>query len=446
MIEFTVISLFVILLLAYYTMGRNLSRPSILYVGGFLACAIVAYNWKTEWGLNKMSPTTVFMIVGGALVFYLAELFDYKKHQKKNIKVTFEIKNFKLLSKTKLLLFFLFQIVVLLLMSRAKMSYAMTDDLSEAMVQINDEVKFENTLVKMPIYIQQPYNFIMNARILWCVLFPYYLFKSKQYNIHKLLLFLNLLAGTLGSMVGGGRMGVLEGIISVSIFCYICYQVKNGWQKKKLPKKVVFSLACVVILFILFFVQLGYALGRKESEDPISLILAIYCGAEIKNLDDYIQHPFKQGNERGLPAQYTFCGFYDKIDVRLFGSNESRGNDPDLSFNSYGNYPLGNVYTVYYNFILDFGYWGAIIWTAFTSFIISFFYRKVLNSKFWDTGRPDLWMMYFLANIPTACFLAFFSNRLYESIAISSTIRSLFYWWLLILLFCGRETTRLKRI
>ena len=75
------------------------------------------------------------------------------------------------------------------MMARSKMAYAMTDELSEALVEINNETKFENTLVKYPIYVQQPYNLCGAARALWCVLLPYYLFKSRKYNFHKILLF-----------------------------------------------------------------------------------------------------------------------------------------------------------------------------------------------------------------------------------------------------------------
>ena len=93
MIEFIVISLFVILLLAYYTMGRNFSRPTLLYVGGFLACAIVAYFYKTEWGVHIMSPDTALIIIGGAFAFYLVELIEYKKHSSilENVEVTSDV-------------------------------------------------------------------------------------------------------------------------------------------------------------------------------------------------------------------------------------------------------------------------------------------------------------------------------------------------------------------
>lgn len=421
-------------------MGRNLSRPTILYVTGFVFCSIVAYIYKVEWGLDKMSSITAYIIVGGAFVFYLLELYDYKKHQINDIKINIESDDFIPIGKLKLVLFFFFQVIVYYLMAQSKMSYAMTDELSEALVEINNETKFENTLVKYPFYVQQPYNLCGAARALWPVLFSYYLFKSKKYFLHKLLIFVNFACAISGTLLSGGRTAILYDIIAFLSFCYICYQFKNGWKGGLLPRKTMIMIASSAVIFSLTFAEIGYAIGRKESEHPLSIIFSIYCGAEIKNLDDYIQHPFKQGNESGLVAQYTFCGMYGKIDQRFKGIDESRKYFPDLRFNEYGSYPLGNVYTTYFNNILDFGYAGTIVWTGFLAWVIALLYRKVLKSSFWSNGRLDLWILFYAINIPAACFLSFFANKLTETFTISGTIRGLLYWWFLIIFFQGRKT------
>ena len=120
---------------------------------------------------------------------------------------------------------------------------------------------------------------------------------------------------------------------------------------------------------------------------------------------------------------------YDMIAIRE-GKNEGRLNQPDLRFNDYGDYPLGNVYTTYYNFILDFGFLGALICTGVMSLIASFFYRKSVISRFWQTGRLDLWI---------ACFLSFFANKFFEGFTISGTIKQLIVWWILIIFLQGRK-------
>ena len=202
-------------------MGRNLSRPTILDVGGFLACAIVAYNYKMEWGLNKMSSDTVLVIVGGALIFYLVELYDYKNHPFKQKNIDIASDDFIPIKPLKLAVFLIFQIIVFALFARSEMSYAMTDDLSEAMVTVNDDTKFEGLSVKHPFYVQHTYYICMAARIIWCILLPYYLFKPKKYNLYKLLLTLNFVLGTLGTLISGGRTLVLYDFMSMAVVSYI---------------------------------------------------------------------------------------------------------------------------------------------------------------------------------------------------------------------------------
>ena len=439
MIEFIVIALFVILLLAYYTMGRNFSRPTILYVSGFLACAIVAYNYKMEWGLNKMSSDTVLVIVGGALIFYLVELYDYRNHPFKQDDIDIASDDFIPIKPLKLAAFLIFQIIVFALFAKSEMSYAMTDELSEAMATVNNDKKFEGMAIKHPVYIQQTFYICMAARTLWCILLPYYLFKSNKYRIHKLLIAMNFAVGMSGTVLTGGRTNVLFDLVSLAISGYICYQYNVHWRGGLLPKRVMIILTVVATVFTLSFVNLGTMLGRKESEDPVSIILSIYCGAEIKNLDDYIQHPFQQGNERGLLAQYTLCGLYDEIDVRLGGEAGRGMNFPDLRFNSYGNYPLGNVYTTYFNYILDFGTWGATLFSGFMAWLCAYLYRKTVISSLWSTGRLDLWLLFFVYKVPGACLLSFFSNKFFEDITVIGTFRTLVYWSILIFLFQGKK-------
>ncbi|MBR1521897.1 MAG: oligosaccharide repeat unit polymerase [Bacteroidaceae bacterium] len=415
-------------------MGRNLSRPTILYVSGFFACAVVASLYKVEWGLSKMSSNTVLILVGGAFMFYLVELLDFRRHSSNIEDVDITSDDFASIKPSRLMLFLISQIFVFALMAKSQMSYAMTDDLSEAMVTVNDDAKFHQTYVKHPFYVQHPFYICMAARTLWCILLPFYLFKSSRYNWHKILLTLNFVVGVSGTLLTGGRTNVLYDIISLAICGYICYQYKVKWRGGLFPKKIMLVLVIIVTIFTSTFTSLGTVLGRGESDDPVSIMLSIYCGAEIKNLDDYVQRPFKQGNESGLPLQYTLCGMHDEIQTRFLGGKiETRLNQPDLRFNSYRNYPLGNVYTTYLNFILDFGFWGAIIFVGAMAWICSFLYRKSVASSFWKTGRVNLWLLFFVFKVPGACFLSFFANKFFEDILIIGTFRTLIYWWLLIL-------------
>ena len=263
MIEAIVISLSILLLVAYKTLGKNLSRPSILYIGGFWICSIVAYNWKEEWGLDKMSEGTMFLIVGGALLFFLVEWHDYRTHSLiEQEEYKDEIIPMYPISSFKLVLFFFFQLMVFYMMARAKMAYAETEDLSEALLEVNNEEKFNDTLVKIPSYINYSYTLCRQAGYIWCILLPYYQFASSKYKKQKYLLALNLITIIVGIIFSGSRMGILNYLISYICFFYICYQHKNGWKWGFLPKKIMIGIFIGGLLFGGLFKPLAAAVGR----------------------------------------------------------------------------------------------------------------------------------------------------------------------------------------
>lgn len=428
MIEIVVLSLLIIFITAYYTLGKNPTRPTILYVFGFFACSVVAYLYKEEWGLHTMSPSTVFLLIGGAFVFYIVEYRDYKCHffHPKHINV----KSDPLcpISAKRLMIFLCFQLLTLALIAHFVKSYASTQDLSAAILEVNDDKKFNGNSIIVPFYVRIPSNFCLAALAYWCALFPYYMFKSKKYFLQKILLGLNLVAGVALTMLGGGRTNILYAILSVMSVAYMCMQFKCHWRGGLISRKFTIIVVTIMVLFITSFMYLGEVVGRRETQNPAELIMTMYCGAEIKNLDDYIQKPYRQGNETGRFAQYTMCAMYDAIDP-YFGKKP--GNGADISFNSYDGYPLGNVYTCYYDYTIDFGIWGALLVAGVMSFITSLFYRKTITSNFFKTGKVNLWMAYYTSKIPGVCILSFFSNKLFADFVIIGTIKTIIFWMLL---------------
>ena len=446
MIEAIVVSLSIILLIAYKKLGKNLSRPSIIYIGGFWACSIVAYLWKEEWGLDKMSGGTFFMIVGGALLFFLVEWYDYRIHtlideeesdsdrdSDSEREPAKEITPLYPISSFKLVLFFVFQLLSFYMMAKAKMAYAVTDDLATALVEINNDEKFNDTLVKLPFYINYPYTLCRQAGYIWCILLPYYQFASSRFRTQKYLLALNFFTIVIGILISGSRMGILNYIVSYICFFYICYQYKKGWKWGLLPKKMMALIFILGILFVGLFQTLSSFVGR-ENDEAISMYFAIYCGAQIKNLDDYIQVPFKQDNKDNLFAQYTISNVYNNIGQRQ-GSKESRQYSAELPFNDHGKYPLGNVYSAYYNYYLDFGYWG-IICAGVMSFVLAIVYRKMQESTFWETGLLNWGPILYSWLIPFA-FLCFFANEFWGTFSIEGVIKALLWWWIILVFFQG---------
>lgn len=441
MIEFIVISLSVILLVDYITSGKNLSRPSISYIGGFLLCAIVAYNWRVEWGLHKLSYGTLYFIVGGALLYFVVEFVYFKMYPIKTKEIDVSSDCFIPIKPIKLLLFFIFQIIAFYLFSKAKMAIAGTDNLAEALGQLNEETKFQGIALKIPAYARIPYYFCRSTGYIWAILLPFYMFKSREYRIQKFLIILNFLACMVGVFLSGGRMGFVFYLIPMMIFFYIIYQNSVHWRGGFFSKKVMIILVGVLFLLGTFWSGIGEAMGRKETKKLANEIFAIYCGAEIKNLDDYIRFPYKQKDEGEHFGQYTFKGMYGSIFDRTFKLHHRSS---DLDFNGYGYYSLGNVYTTYQDYYIDFRYWG--IWLAgLMSLVTAFFYRKAICSHFWENGRMTLGILFYayIANMPLLCF---FANQFWGKFTINGEVKTIIYWGIMIIYLQGYRNNYLKRV
>lgn len=428
-------------------LNNNLVRPSVLYIGGFWVCALVALLMKKEWGIEKICLTTVYYFVGGALLFFLVEWHDYYRFKNQtNKSIDFDDNSkFRVISTKKLIVFWIFQLFAYLFMAKAKMDYAGTSDISDTLIEINDATKFEGTLVQLPFYINLPYNIATYAGFIWCALLPLYQFKSSRYNKQKKWLLINFITVFFGCFLSGGRQMFLVYIVAYLSFYYMCYRIQVGWKGGAIPKKMFIVLLLISTLFVSSFLSLGVAQGREDysssGKDIAALVLTMYCGAELKNLDDYLQKPYKQGNESDLPAQYTFNMAYNTIAQRL-GSTKKYG--PHTPFNDYNGYPLGNVYTTYYDYFIDFGYAGILL-CVLMGYIYAVMYRKVLISEFWETGKVDMWVLFY-ANFAVCPLLSFFSNQFFGSIVLSYLIRNFLLWWFLLLFFFGSQTPVYKKV
>ena len=429
MIEILVISLLILCVFSYIIMDKDLSSPSLLYTGGFFTCSIGAYMYRYEWGLG-LHKNTCLLIILGAISFIITEFvcrMNYKQ-AKPIINVSaapvINIKNYKLI------LFVGFQLLIYYLLVRYKFAQSVgATSIGESIGDVSQRSKIEHENLYFPWYIQYPYQMCRDAGFIWICLFSYYFHKPKRYRIKKWLIGLNLMVCiVVGGYVSGGRMPFLGYLIPLFIFLYTFKMYKQNWNSRTIPLKTVFIIAITAIIFVTSFVQVGNLMGRKESESTNSYVLSIYCGAQIKNLDDFLNNPLKTKNTHW--GGYTFNTLY-----KDFNKNASKNySDYDMSslFNTYRGYPLGNVYTCYYHYYYDFKM-GGLICVIVMSFLLSSLNNRIHYTNFFKTGELNLGVLLY-ASFISAAFLSFFSESFYSKIGCVALIKS-FVFWLLIKIY-----------
>lgn len=426
MIELLVISLLVLCGFTYKIFDKDISSPSFLFTIGFSLCSIGAYTYRKEWGLG-LGFQTYILIIGGASLFILTE-FLYKKTHKpfhKNIDVTKDpvipIKDYKLV------IFLLFQIIAYYLLAKYKFSQSIgAESVGESIGDINQRSKMEHENFFVPWYIQYPYQMCRDTGYIWICLFSYYLYKSKRFLLKKWLLGLNLAICVIGGgYVSGGRMPFLGYLIPLILFIYLFSRYKQKWKKQVFQIRFFIIMLLVAVLFVTSFVKIGYLMGRKESENTNSYVLAVYCGAQIKNLDDFLNSSIRKETELfgGQTFKHAYKDIYKNSAKKSFEQGFSE------LFNTYRGYPLGNVYTCYYPYYYDFNMFGLLC-VVLMSFLLSFLNRKIHDSNFFRTGELNLSVLLY-ASFISSTFLSFFSEAFFSKIGLIALFKSLVFW-----LFC----------
>lgn len=225
----------------------------------------------------------------------------------------------------------------------------------------------------------------------------------KKYDVIKIVI---ILLSIWSATLTGSRSSAMY--ILIGLFYTLLFLV----QKKKstnqfLTRKMLFVIIAATIVVLGSFRAIGLLMHRTINQNTLQY-LALYAGAEIKNLDSFLQEPRPYSSIWG---SQTFIFL-----IRSFGRRlgiENAYYALDLPYRRINGFNLGNVYTVFYPFIYDFGYIGLFLLTAMMAAVSQSTYEISRNSR-----NPDVSVVFTIiyATIVSTLLLAFFSNKFYENI------------------------------
>jgi oligosaccharide repeat unit polymerase len=226
--------------------------------------------------------------------------------------------------------------------------------------------------------------------------------------------------GVINSVMLGSRGGALQIIVAI-IVCYLFLQKKYNCWKPKLKMQQIFLIAAIMLLLMFTFNGVGNLLGRNSVINYSTTAvgeLAKYMGAEIKNLDIYLENPF-EGNQ--MAGSQTFGVILSWISKRLhLGWNV----ETVLPFQKVGGISLGNVYTVFYAYIYDFGYVGAAILTMVFAVLVQLIYEYATLERKRKINFRIILNSYVLSLV----VFSFFGERFFAAVLNTSFIKYILLW------------------
>ncbi|KRL94208.1 polysaccharide polymerase [Levilactobacillus hammesii DSM 16381] len=433
MLLLLIVLLFSLLLLSYVLNKYELLAPSSLFTASIFFGVVWAYMYRDEWSLN-LHDNTFWVIIGGVFTFIIValftnELFSFEKESKNTVRSFEPIETWKLLIIVLIELFtIVYSIHEVRIISPAG---SLPESISLYRAQsLSNSGNFDTSLPRV-------LNLLRTFTDAAGYFFGFVI--VKRWAQKKKLDFFSLLIvffSAVNSVLLGARSALLTLMICLAVYVYAFLKKKNSWSTKG-NLKLVFIASLLFILVVFSFQSLASMMGRDTSEYSFGYYLAIYFGAEIKNLDIFLQGTFPV--QDGIFGGQTFI-FLHKALAPYIGVN-SQYYTLDLPFLSVNGLSLGNVYTTFYPFVYDFGYAGVPFLVGIMAIISQISFKTFKH--FSNRGVSISVLIY--SKIVAALVLSFFSNKFYENIFNSGFIKTIVIWMILDWLLFLNKKFRVQR-
>ncbi len=437
--------LFIILVLLFiilFNMDKyDMTSPAKVFVFGFLFQSMwaVAYARKWELGLHVNTFLTITLgIIEFVLVCFIVKMFFNKKYkevrQKKHLDLI-KIDNWKKI--LYLVSISIFTVVYLYYIVKAvDGNFGSLSGIKEAIAKYDNYAKFTDNfdLVRMPFLISNIRIAIIASGYWFGYVILYNFIIDKKVKPIEIII---LIVTVVLSIMNGSRTPAFMMIVAL-ISYYLILKFKKSNYKEKIDFKVVRNIAIIGLVFIVTFISFGSLLGRKSQRKPLDY-LAIYIGAEVKNLDLFLQE--KDIIEKNtIFASQTLKPVVDTIGQKIGFEGYERYR-LDLPFRSVNGMGLGNVYTTFYPYIYDFGYVGVVVFVFFMALISQVVYEFIRKTKLSSVPQISI-LMY---GIIFGCLLlSFFSNKFYENIVTVNFLKNIVVWLLCNWFFTKLDIKKIK--
>lgn len=407
----------IMLLVSYITSHKELCGPTVVFILPFWIMSIIGCLNYTNWELNDFHFNTVLVISLGIVSFLLGSLFVQKIKLRGNKSNSYEIPDINSnITRFHLVLSLLIGIVSFLLHAYFLLRWG----LSQGVFSLSEAINISMIRGKFGTGRGFDLPYIVNSLCICSKAFGYIysailakniVYKRKGNNI---LLALNIIVPIGITVLGGSRGSSLEFIVAFSVAVLFYFFKSNGWKNRIRIKHVSYIL--IVSIFVLYvFFAIKTIMGRGEVDfTNIYDEFCIYIGAQEKNLDLYLNNNPVHTNIFACATMQEFYNIFNNyLGFNIYDTIEI------LPFNFINGKDLGNVYTCFYNYFVDFGYLGVVIFSSVSGGISQYVYRK---AKYASDKAIDFSLIIY-SYIASTLFFCFFGSRFFSNVFSAGFIR-----------------------
>lgn len=415
----------------YITSDYNLVEPAVLFslpLSVAVACGLLNYSAYHY----SLSLVTVGVIGGGTLLFALSCLI-VKKLWEKRIKKESDNKGILTLSAIKIpwviqlagIAFSIISVIIILKTIKQMVEpYGITGNYLSVISQYDALSKRE---------VHLPLRGLAGNMLIACEAFSFvwgYLFLNncfaKKYNWGLLV---NFCISSMVPLATGGRGPSIELITAFVVMCLLMLHQTQPKQttiaKKLLPVGIV-----IIIAFIggLLFRPMLVIMGRTTIPASLFEYISLYLAAPIKNFDSYISGTLSVAPviDNSVWGSQTFSSIYQSIAhwVGIEVVNKSLLVMPNQTIDGLF---MGNVYTLFYTPLYDWGIVGLGIYLMVTGAVSQLVYEMAASTHFPILGSVKISTLLY-GQIGYALIISFFVNKIAGGLVSSRMIRFALIW------------------
>lgn len=418
----------ILLYISYRWNNRNVIAPSFIFTLSFIPATLIACLYKSTWTLN-LHINTFLVITGGILEFIIVcKIVQYAFNLTHETVGVHQNKFFIQNSIPNIITYavLLICIFTLLISLKEELDWAglPITSIVEASRKV-DQTKFSNgDGLQFSNMTEQLRAFLTASTYFYGLLLANYFAENRKIKLSYLFI---LLCSIPSNLMLGSRGGLISLAICIFVYYLIILQ-KNKNKEQIITRKMFVAIFLIAIVCMILFKASGQLMQRSIDNRLTAFdYLAIYMGAEIKNLDLFLQEPRRISRIWG---SQTFRSLVISIGKRI-GWLHSRYK-LDLPYRKVNGFNLGNVYTVFYPFIYDFGYVGCIILVALMAAISQIFFENVKNSK----NSFSFFICFLIyGHVAASLIMSFFSNKFYEENFTFAMVKMIIIWILCYLIY-----------
>lgn len=424
---------------SFYISDFDIFHPTVVFNLGFLICEIVCLLFQNEYSV-KLHASTLIVIGLGGFIFVVTTIFSRSLKCKPKYNSIDEFRIFKIEVKKELVIGLiacqLISIAFFLVYIRAiSIKYTGSADSLGSMISVYDQANkfFKKELATVPIPIA--YRLLNPISIAGAHIIVYVLINN--WVATKKIDLLQLISSSLlvfSYIINGSRTPIFR-LITLILIQYYIMNFKR--KTKSVGVRFVIILSIIAVATIVMMIVILFITGRtsEDSEYKYTDYIFVYLGAPIINLDNWLADPVIYENV-DLPGVHVFGGLYSFIGSTFHIDTLQFKTILVFKVNEEGKF-LGNVYTMFYSIIYDFGIVGMIPVVGLMSSFYCFMYDRMFHKQI-QVYRFSM-KLFIYSYMFNDLIMSFFSTRFYETLLDRGVIRLFVVAYILEKVFIERK-------